>query len=95
MYTHRETLLIMQMYMFFAQMDVKANADVKHSKDSLAAEKKKKRTLEKSLVDVSVMFNRLRRQNLTVNITGLILNTTAIWGRRRCSYAHVEKVNQN
>ena len=57
---------------------MKANSDLKHAKDSLAAEKKKKRTLEKNLVDVSVMFNRLRRQNFILNITVMILNTTVI-----------------
>ena len=57
---------------------MKANSDLKHAKDSLAAEKKKKRTLEKNLVDVSVIFNRLRRQNFILNITVIILNATVI-----------------
>ena len=34
---------------------MKANSDVKHAKDSLAAEKKKKKTLVKNLDDVSVI----------------------------------------
>ena len=44
---------------------MKANSDLKHAKDSLAAEKKKKRTLEKNIVDVSIMFNRV--EHLTVD----------------------------
>ena len=35
-------------------MDVKANSDVKHAKSQLAAENKKKKTLEKSLTDVCI-----------------------------------------
>jgi hypothetical protein len=34
--------------------DVKANSDVKHAKSELAAENKKKKTLEKSLTDVRI-----------------------------------------
>ena len=43
---------------FWGQIDVKANSDLKHAKESLAAEKKNKRTLEKNINDVSevVMF---------------------------------------
>lgn len=38
---------------YIFQVDVKANSDLKHVKDSLAAEKKKKKTLLKSMDDVS------------------------------------------
>ena len=41
---------------FCQQIDVKANSDLKHVKDSLAAEKKKKKTLLKSFDDVSVWY---------------------------------------
>ena len=37
-------------------MDVKANSDVKHAKSQLAAENKKKKTLEKSLTDVCISY---------------------------------------
>lgn len=43
--------LVSSAYIF--QVDVKANSDLKHVKDSLAAEKKKKKTLLKSMDDVS------------------------------------------
>lgn len=79
---------------FFWQTDVKANSDLKHAKDSLAAEKKKKKTLEKNLVDVSVMFNKLRRQNFILNITIMILNTTVIVElKMRYSYNMHERVS--
>ena len=39
--------------MFNSQIDVKANSDLKHAKELLAAEKKNKKTLEKNIVDVS------------------------------------------
>ena len=41
---------------FCQQIDVKANSDLKHVKDSLAAEKKKKKTLLKSFDDVSLWY---------------------------------------
>lgn len=73
---------------------MKANSDLKHAKDSLAAEKKKKKTLEKNLVDVSVMFNKLRGQNFILNITIMILNTTVILElMMRYSYNMHEKVS--
>ncbi|XP_015779303.1 PREDICTED: structural maintenance of chromosomes protein 2-like [Acropora digitifera] len=37
--------------MFNSQIDVKANSDLKHAKELLAAEKKNKKTLEKNIVD--------------------------------------------
>ena len=41
---------------FCQQIDVKANSDLKHVKDSLAADKKKKKTLLKSFDDVSLWY---------------------------------------
>ena len=41
---------------FCQQIDVKANSDLKHVKDALAAEKKKKKTLLKSFDDVSLCY---------------------------------------
>ena len=41
---------------FCQQIDVKANSDLKHVKESLAAEKKKKKTLLQSFDDVSLWY---------------------------------------
>ena len=51
---------------FCQQIDVKANSDLKHVKDSLAAEKKKKKTLLKSFDDVSLWY--MYYCNIIVNV---------------------------
>lgn len=53
-------------YGFCQQIDVKANSDLKHVKDSLAAEKKKKKTLLKSFDDVSLWY--MYYCNIIVNV---------------------------
>ena len=53
-------------YGFCQQIDVKANSDLKHVKDSLAAEKKKKKTLLKSFDDVSLWY--MCYCNINVNV---------------------------
>jgi hypothetical protein len=40
-------------------VDVKANSDVKHAKNQLAAENKKKKALEKSMTGVCINFDLL------------------------------------